>query len=323
MKNKKCVLILPYFGKFNNYFPLFLKSCGSNAEYDWLIFTDCKEQFDYPINVHVIETTLQKVKKLAEKKFGFDVCLKNAYKFCDYKPAYGFLFEEYIDQYEYWGHCDCDLIFGKLGEFLNSLFELQYDKIFAAGHLTLYRNDYENNRRFMKEYNGHVLYREAFTTDSIYVLDEDMTESNVHRLFLKDGAKVFQTDMSMNVSTTAHRIRRTYYDPDLHTFVIEPYRKSRYFWNNGHIIECNFDGNEVNRTEYLYIHLQMRTMHVKGDIQSSNIIEIMPDRFVERKYLPETKKEMRLYSIGFTYRRRCDELLKKIKRNIKKIGKSV
>lgn len=67
----------------------------------------------------------------------------------------------------------------------------------------------------------------------------------------------------------------------------------------------------------------MRTMHVKGDIQSSNIIEIMPDRFVERKYLPETKKEMRLYSIGFTYRRRCDELLKKIKRNIKKIGKSV
>ena len=150
-----------------------------------------------------------------------------------------------------------------------------------------------------------------------------MTESNVHRLFLKDGAKVFQTDMSMNVSATAHRIRRTYYDPDLHTFVIEPYRKSRYFWNNGHIIECNFDGNEVNRTEYLYIHLQMRTMHVKGDIQSSNIIEIMPDRFVERKYLPETKKEMRLYSIGFTYRRRCDELLKKIKRNIKKIGKSV
>ena len=34
---KKGVLILPYFGKFNNYFPLFLKSCGYNPSYDFLI----------------------------------------------------------------------------------------------------------------------------------------------------------------------------------------------------------------------------------------------------------------------------------------------
>ena len=32
-KNKKCVLILPYFGQFNNYFPIFLKSCGANPTY--------------------------------------------------------------------------------------------------------------------------------------------------------------------------------------------------------------------------------------------------------------------------------------------------
>lgn len=34
---KQCVLILPYFGKFNNYFPLFLRSCAANPSYDFLI----------------------------------------------------------------------------------------------------------------------------------------------------------------------------------------------------------------------------------------------------------------------------------------------
>ena len=45
---KKCVFILPYFGKFNNYFGLFLKSCGKNTEYNWLILTDDKEKYNYP-----------------------------------------------------------------------------------------------------------------------------------------------------------------------------------------------------------------------------------------------------------------------------------
>ena len=35
---KQCVLILSYFGKFNNYFPLFLRSCAANPSYDFSDF---------------------------------------------------------------------------------------------------------------------------------------------------------------------------------------------------------------------------------------------------------------------------------------------
>lgn len=52
---KQCVLILPYFGKFNNYFPLFLRSCAANPSYDFLIFTDSMESYQYPSNVHVCQ----------------------------------------------------------------------------------------------------------------------------------------------------------------------------------------------------------------------------------------------------------------------------
>ena len=99
-KNKKCVLILPYFGKFNNYFPLFLKSCAENPSYTWMIFTDDEFNYECPQNVHIIKCTLRDIIKVANNKFGFKVVLDSPYKLCDYKPAYGFLFEEYIRDFE-------------------------------------------------------------------------------------------------------------------------------------------------------------------------------------------------------------------------------
>lgn len=55
MSDKRlCVFILPYYGKFPNYFQLFLNSCGSNPEYDWLIFTDDHTAYDYPDNVPAV-----------------------------------------------------------------------------------------------------------------------------------------------------------------------------------------------------------------------------------------------------------------------------
>ena len=165
-KNKKCVLILPYFGKFNNYFPLFLKSCAENPSYTWMIFTDNEFNYECPQNVHIIKCTLRDIIKVANNKFGFKVVLDSPYKLCDYKPAYGFLFEEYIRDFEYWGHCDCDLIFGNIEKIITPLLNEGYDKLFAAGHLTIYKNTYDNNRRFMKLYKGRYLYKEAFTKES-------------------------------------------------------------------------------------------------------------------------------------------------------------
>lgn len=322
MKNRKCILILPYFGKFNNYFSIFLKSCEKNPDFDWLIFTDCNEEYEYPFNVHVTCMTLKQVKELAEKKFGFEVCLNNAYKLCDYKPSYGFLFEEHIQDYNYWGHCDCDLIFGKMSDFLDPLFQEGYDKIFAAGHLTIYRNDYENNRRFMEKYHEHFMYREAFTTNNIYVLDEDIRKNNgynVHRLFLSDGAKVFQNDFSMNPATQFARFRRAFYNSETNAYQLEDFKRVRYFWYSGQIVEYCYDGEEVRQRKFLYMHLQMRKMRIRNKALESDIFEILPDRFVGRKEIPTDKKTMRLFSVNWTYWRRVDEIYIRIKRTLNKL----
>lgn len=314
-KSKKCVFILPYFGKFNNYFPLFLKSCEKNPDFDWLIFTDCQDKYSYPNNVHKIVLTLDQVKKLAEQKFEFSVCLKSPYKMCDYKPAYGFLFEEYIKEYGYWGHCDCDLIFGKMAIFLDPLFMEGYDKIFAAGHLTLYKNTPENNRRFMKPLNGHYLYKKAYTTNDICVFDEDCAgHDNVHSIFLKDGVKVYENDLSMNLSTRYAKFVRAYYDPAVREFVTENYRKARYYWDHGNILRIEQNGNSVASTSFLYLHLQLRKMRIGKGLDE--IIEILPDRFVASKKIPETKKELRIWTIGFPYLYWLDVYIKRIGRKL-------
>ena len=83
----KKILIIPYFGKFNNYFELWLKSCEYNTDFDWLIFTDDKTNYQYPENVHVHYTTFENIKDRINNLFEFEISLDSPYKLCDFKPA--------------------------------------------------------------------------------------------------------------------------------------------------------------------------------------------------------------------------------------------
>lgn len=324
MKNKKCVFILPYFGKFNNYFNLFLKSCAYNPNYDWIIFTDCEDEYEYPSNVRVIKTTLKRIKNVANIKFGFDVSLEAPYKLCDYKPAYGYLFEEEIKEYEYWGHCDCDLIFGNLEKLLTPLLNVGYDKLFAAGHLTIYKNTKENNRRFMTKINGRFCYKEAFTTDKIYVFDEDYQKKvnpdgiNVQDIFLKQQCKICTQDNSMNISGMRARFCRAYYDFSQRTFIREEYAPKRYYWNNGNIevFKWNDKEKKIESEEYLYIHLQMRKMKIGKYARNAECIQILPDRFVRANNCPRNRKDMKMWNIKCTYGYWFNYIGRKLKKHL-------
>lgn len=319
--DKKCVFILPYFGKFNNYFELFLRSCGRNPMFDWLIFTDDYNRYNYPPNVKVVQTTLANIKELAEKKLEMTVSLETPYKLCDFKPAYGLIFEDMIRDYQYWGHCDCDLIFGNLRKILLPLLDEGYDKLFAAGHLTLYKNNHYNNRRFMRKYKGDLIYRNIFSSEKIGWFDEDMYDNNVHSIFLEDEARVYSQDLCMNAAISSAKYVRAYYDFSKREFVKMPYVKARYFWSNGEMFSLDLKDNIVKQ-EYLYMHFQMRKMRMEEKVLEADVIQILPDRFVCVKKIPDSYNEMRGYAIGFPYLYWIDEYKKKFRRRIRKtLGK--
>ena len=125
----KIALIVPYFGTLPDYFQLFLDSCAWNPGFDWLIFTDDHRPFRYPKNVRKIPMTFEGCKALIQSRFDFEIALPTAQKLCDYKCAYGYIFREYLEGYDWWGHCDLDQIFGNLGAFITEEMLHTYDKV--------------------------------------------------------------------------------------------------------------------------------------------------------------------------------------------------
>ena len=281
---KKCVFILPYFGKFNDYFNLFLKSCEKNAKYNWLIFTDDIKKYNYPSNVSVIYTTFDEIKECFKNKIGFEISLPSPYKLCDFKPTYGLVFEEYIQEYEYWGHCDCDVIFGNLDKILSPLLNEGFDKLFAAGHLTIYKNTLENNRRFLQDYHGKNLAKEFLEVPEICWFDEDWKTDNIHTMFLESSAKVYSEVLAFNPSGKyAYFVQRNYI-PAEHRYVEERYKKALYAWNDGNIIRQTLEENELKVEEYLYLHLQHRKMRVNGVGEKDN--DLLSDVCSDERWHP-------------------------------------
>ena len=169
----KIAFIIPYYGKFPSFFQFFLNSCKPNHEIDWYIFSDIDiTEFELPDNVKYINMNFNELRILVQSKFDFKISLNTPYKLCDYKPAYGYIFEEYLKGYDFWGYCDIDLLFGDLSKFITEDILITYDRIGHLGHCALYRNTKLTNTLFMQEINGIMRYRQVFSTDSICIFDE-------------------------------------------------------------------------------------------------------------------------------------------------------
>ena len=307
---KKCCFIIPYFGRFNNYFPLFLKSCGYNNDFNWLIITDDTTKYDYPQNFEVLNMSFTELKELIQSKFDFKIALNSPYKLCDYKPAYGYIFEEYIKDYQYWGHCDVDTIMGNLSNFLTNTLLEKYDKLFCQGHMTIYRNTFENNRVFMSVYKGISLYKKVFSKNDICWFDEEWKdEYNINEIFLSRHKNVYSKDLSFNIYIPKIKFIRTMYvgkenENDGHGYKNESFKNALYLWNHGSLYRLVKKGNEILKEEYLYMHFQSRSMRFSKLLNlQQNIIKIIPNCFMPLEVDSVTKENFDKIkkSFFFTY----------------------
>lgn len=287
MRNK-CLLILPYFGKFKNYFPLFLRSCESNPSVDWVIITDNEiDGCHRPCNVRFVSMTFSECVECFNSKFSFDVALDRPYKLCDFKPAYGYVFSDLIENYDYWGHCDCDLIFGNFEATIDSLMDRGYDKIFSGGHLCLYKNTADNLKRFMKPHEVYgPLFEKAFSSSSGFAFDEMCYRENVHTLFRQDNASIYENDLSFNVSTANNVFRRCAFDPTTDRWT-DSTKTELLYLSDKDLFGLSVQNGALVRTDYIYLHLQGRQM--KLDSQADEpCIHIRANKFVACSNPPST-----------------------------------
>jgi hypothetical protein len=168
------VFIITYIGNYPWYFPYFLHSCRYNPTIDFLLFTNNSDlNPNLPANVKLIPYSLEQFRADAEKALGFEVVIESGYKLCDFKPAYGTIFADYIKEYDFWGYCDVDVIFGNIRAFMTDELLSEYDIISArhdylTGCFALYRNQ----SYFRELFKQSKDYRKVFTNPRNFFFDE-------------------------------------------------------------------------------------------------------------------------------------------------------
>lgn len=196
-------LINVYIGDFPWYFPFFLKSCAVNPSIDFVIFSDNLYTGDLPDNVAITPLTLNDFNRLASEKLKIDISVSHPYKLCDFKPAYGIIFSDYLKGYDFWGLCDLDIVLGRIREFITKDLLLQYDVIstrhdYITGWFLLFRNVEEVNTLFMKSND----YIKVFTSSAHYCFDE----CNFMHLYLDHNNSIL--DLNCDIESMEHVIRK-------------------------------------------------------------------------------------------------------------------
>ena len=276
----RIAIIVAYFGMLPSYFQIFLDSCRMNKNFDWLIFTDDTTEYCYPENVHQVVMDFNECRQLVQRHFSFSVALKTPQKLCDYKCAYGYIFEDYLVNYDWWGHCDLDLIFGDLNAFVTEERLNTLDKIYSLGHLTLYRNTEENNRIFMSELNGKIPYKKVFTTDKGMGFDEWLPD-NVNDIFLSKSVPALYENDGADVEAYHTTFILINYDVAHRKYKHSSVRNSIFLWEKGKIYQLYLENGKMKQREFPYVHLQKRQMKDKRKEKQNGRFYIIPNCFVD------------------------------------------
>jgi hypothetical protein len=142
---ENAIFIIPYLGKWPVWADLFFKSVGHNRSVRILIFCENRPTFELPSNVSVEVTTREALISRLSEATGLAIQSITGHKLCDFRPWFGIAFRDMIAEFEFWGFCDIDMMFGNLGKLLTKDFLKTVD-VFSAhnaqivGHFTILRN---------------------------------------------------------------------------------------------------------------------------------------------------------------------------------------
>lgn len=247
-------IVICYIGRLPEWFPLWVKSCAGNPSIDFLLYTD--QQLEVlPENIIAHTVTLNDLQKRFSEVLGFECSLESPYKLCDYKVIYGEAFQKDLCQYDFWGHCDVDMIFGDLRKFITEDILKSFDKIFEVGHLCLYRNCYKINHLYRKK-GALFSYEKVFKEKHYCGFDEHTGMTRICEINqVQTYKKVVCADIDPHY--------RAFYMMDEDTvdgvMALENHKNQIFTWENGKTWQNYLDiYGKVQREEVSYIHFMRK-----------------------------------------------------------------
>lgn len=234
-KQNSIVILSCWYGSYPWYLPYFIHSCSFNPTVDFIIITDNKETIlNKSQNVKIIHKTLDEIKAIAFEKLGFTVNIDYPYKLCDFKPAYGFLFSEITNGYDFWGQSDLDVIYGDIRGFINDKMLSTFDFIslrhdYTTGCFAIYRNNEKMNKFFMRSKD----YKLVFSNHKHYCFDE----CNFVWDELTAGKSIF--DLETEIESFTHLIKAAVMTKEINAhfdFILMEGKTGRVMFDEGKVI---------------------------------------------------------------------------------------
>lgn len=288
MQNK-IAFIVPYFGKFPSNFQLWLNSCAWNPSFDWLIFTDDKTEYDYPQNVKVIYTNFCNIKTLLQSRFDFVIDLPSPYKLCDFRPAYGEVFDEFLKHYDFWGYCDIDLVWGQLEQWINDTSLAGVDRVSEWGHCCLFRNVPKINTLYKENVDGVINYKHVFSSECNYLFDEVGGGQQIFKTFKVSTLQIPLFDVAANVKRFTPTCASSAFVSEYCTDIIVKVDK-------GKVLLCGFNKGKYFESEFAYAHFAKRNFKIEVDKFSKRYL-IVPNKI--SSFVPITYNSLEKFQPRF------------------------
>lgn len=271
-RTARIAIVLPYFGELPNYFPLWLKSASYNLELDFLIFSDADYSgYVIPENVHITNMTFENIQERVAKIIQYTFVLDRPYKLCDYKPLYGLIFKDEVKEYEFWGHCDSDIIWGRLSKFVTADVLDNYDRIYTRGHLCIYRNKNNINRAALQKCDTSCIsskdvytHRYSAHFDEGELINQLMTQNGVRTYDRTDCADISFQRKQFICMRKDHEAEMVY----------------AFLFDKGRLIGYTEGKAGGEHSEYAYAHLQKRNMTMEFTEDTPDRFWIVPDEFL-------------------------------------------
>lgn len=262
---KKIAVIALWFGPMRDYLRLWTRSLKANDDYNFLLFTDQEiDRSDIPVNLEVIKLTLDDLKATIRQRLNINPTFEFSYKLCDFRPAFGELFAPYLKDYDFWGYCDVDLMFGRLSNFVTDDILSSYKKIFSRGHFTLYKNEERINTlyRSSKSIDAQAIMESA----ACFIFDE---WHGIHQVFKEFNIPQYHEECIADIHPNKARYTCTN---------IQNYDKQLFVWENGMIQQYFLDEAKLHHRELAYIHFQKRKIRIdnRNAYHSSAALALTP-----------------------------------------------
>ncbi|WP_179022248.1 DUF6625 family protein [Winogradskyella forsetii] len=281
MPSHKIAFIIPYFGSLDKFFPVWMHSCKYNSTIDWILITDQSlSEFSIPENLIVHPYSFKALQDQAKNKFNFEIVLTTPYDLCEFKVAYGDLFSDLLHDYDFWGYCDMDVLWGDLRHFITDDILSTYEKISWRGHLTLFRNTQVINKLYTKKLQEIELYKIAFSNGLPVPVMFD--ERGINKIF-----DAYNYPIYLDLPFADLKIRSF-------NFQVQHFDESQtstggiFYWTQGKLFRLFIEDNCIIAQEFVYVHFLKRMIDIK-EFNYNNQFFVVPNKIVAATEVKDLK----------------------------------